>query len=163
MGTETQTEINIRKATIKDASVIYEIGKHSFFDAWRKETVESDLIKAHSCYFVAEINNTVIGYACYWYILDEAQLVNLAVELKYRRKGVARALMNAGEEESKKRNMKFMFLEVRVSNTNAQELYRKMGFTVGSLRKGVYEKPKEDGYIMMKKLNSPINKNGREI
>lgn len=163
MGKETQTEITVRKATKKDAFTIYEIGKHSFLDAWRKETVESDLIKTHSCYFVAEINGNIVGYACYWFILDEAQLVNLAVEPKYRRKGVAKALMDAGEIESIKRNMRFMFLEVRVGNINAQELYRKMGFGVGSLRKGVYENPKEDGYIMMKKLNKSINEIGREI
>ncbi|WP_276873527.1 ribosomal protein S18-alanine N-acetyltransferase [Dialister micraerophilus] len=158
MGKETQSEIKIRKALKKDVNAIYEIGKHSFFDAWRKETVESDLVKSHSCYFVAEFEGRIIGYACYWFILDEAQLVNLAVEPEYRRKGTAKALMNAGETEAVNRNMRFIFLEVRVGNINAQELYRKMGFIVGSLRKGVYENPKEDGYIMMKKLTDPMGR-----
>ena len=66
--------------------------------------------------------------------------------------------MNAGETEAVNRNMRFIFLEVRVGNINAQELYRKMGFIVGSLRKGVYENPKEDGYIMMKKLTDPMGR-----
>ena len=44
--------------------------------------------------------------------------------------------------------MKTLFLEVRTSNEKAQNLYRKYGFKVLGLRKGVYDLPKEDGYIM---------------
>lgn len=48
--------------------------------------------------------------------------------------------------------MKTMFLEVRVSNHGAQNLYKNFGFHVDCLRKSVYELPVEDGYIMSRKL-----------
>ena len=152
MGTETSGEPLIREAAAKDAHAIYEIGTECFTDAWHEETVAADLSKPHSAYLVAEKNGAVVGYACSWYVVDEAQLVNIGVSKKERRRGMADLLMKALLAEAKTRGMASMYLEVRTSNVAAQALYRKYGFTVKALRKGVYDLPKEDGFIMGRPL-----------
>mgnify|MGYP001752960884 FL=1 len=75
-------------------------------------------------------------------------MVNIGVLPIFRRLGAAEKIIQSGIEEALHRHMQTMFLEVRVGNLAAQTLYRKYNFHVVSLRKGVYERPKEDGYIM---------------
>lgn len=152
MGTETSGEPLIREAAAKDAHAIYEIGTECFTDAWHEETVAADLSKPHSAYLVAVKEGAVVGYACSWYVVDEAQLVNIGVSKKERRRGIADSLMKALLAEAKMRGMASIYLEVRTSNVAAQALYRKYGFTVKALRKGVYDLPKEDGFIMGRPL-----------
>ena len=152
MGTETSGEPLIREAAAKDAHAIYEIGTECFTDAWHEETVAADLSKPHSAYLVAVKEGAVVGYACSWYVVDEAQLVNIGVSKKERRRGIADSLMKALLAEAKTHGMASIYLEVRTSNIAAQTLYRKYGFTVKALRKGVYDLPKEDGFIMGRPL-----------
>ena len=148
MGKETGDHILIEEASIKDVKSIYEIGRQCFTDAWREETIKNDLSRDHSVYFIAKINGKAGGYGCFWFIADEAQLVNIGVLPIFRRLGAAEKIIQSGIEEALHRHMQTMFLEVRVGNLAAQTLYRKYNFHVVSLRKGVYERPKEDGYIM---------------
>lgn len=144
----------IRKASEKDAAVITAIGAACFTEeAWREETVRRDMSLPHSLYFIDEEEGRAEGYSCFWFVADEAQLVNIAVLPEARRKGIASALMEAGMEEAMRRGMASLFLEVRTGNLPAQALYRRHGMTVKALRKGVYEEPKEDGYIMGRDLN----------
>lgn len=147
MGENAQA-ITIEKASLQEAKHIYEIGTLCFQDAWRLETVIHDMEGSQSTYFVAKSGDKVLGYGCFWFVADEGQLVNIGVRPEERRKGIAKKILEAGIEESKKRGMATLFLEVRVSNISAQELYRKYDFKVLGLRKNVYEYPVEDGYIM---------------
>lgn len=149
MGTETpRPGIIIRAAQNRDVPAIYAIGAACFSDPWREETVRSDLAREGALYLVAEREDEVLGYACYWYVLDEAQLVNIGVMPRARRQGIAESLVRKGLVQAKAKGMTSMYLEVRVSNLPAQSLYRKFGFAVKALRKQVYEDPLEDGYIM---------------
>ena len=83
----------IEEALASDILAIYEIGRICFSDAWRKETVNHDFQGTHSHYLVARTSEKVIGYACFWYVLDEAQLVNIGVLPEFRKQGVARAIL----------------------------------------------------------------------
>lgn len=149
MGTETpRRNLTIRRAEKRDVPLIYTIGRECFSDPWREETVRHDLAREGALYLVAETGGKVLGYACYWYVLDEAQLVNIGVTPRARRQGIAESLVREGLIEAKAQGMTSMYLEVRVSNLPAQALYRKFGFAVKALRKQVYEDPLEDGYIM---------------
>lgn len=133
MGKTSRYELIVIKAEEKDISDIYQIGTVSFSDAWREETIRNDMKGGHSCYFIAKLAKKVIGYGCFWFIADEAQLMNIGVLPEYRR-------------------MEVIFLEVRVSNLPAQSLYRKHNFQTVSVRQDVYELPRENGYIMSRKV-----------
>ena len=142
----------IEEALASDILAIYEIGRICFSDAWRKETVDHDFQGTHSHYLVARTSEKVIGYACFWYVLDEAQLVNIGVLPEFRKQGAAKAILVAGFVKSLEKALKSMFLEFRVINHGAKYLYNNFGFHVDGLRKSVYELPVEDGYIMSRKL-----------
>lgn len=152
MGTETPGTEVIREAEASAARAVYEIGTQCFSDAWREETVVHDMAQPHSLYLVAQDGEEILGYACFWFVADEAQLVNIGVRPAVRRRGLGARLVEAGLAAAKERHMASMYLEVRVSNVAAQALYRRYGFAVQALRKGVYDLPREDGYIMARTL-----------
>jgi ribosomal-protein-alanine N-acetyltransferase len=154
VGEETRNQITIRQGTAEDAQAIYDIGCQCFSDPWRLETVRHDLEQPLSRYWVAEMDGIVCAYACYWFVADEAQLVNIGVEPSHRRLGMASRLLEAGLNQAEEEGMNTFYLEVRVSNLGAQALYRKFGLSVLTLRKGVYDYPREDGYIMSRSLKS---------
>ena len=74
----------------------------------------------------------------------EREILNLAVDPSQRRRGVARALLQAafGREKSQ------WFLEVRESNQSALQLYRSAGFHVTGRRESYYNDPPESGIVM---------------
>lgn len=152
MGTAASGGLIFRRARQEDAEAVYEIGTLCFSDAWQKATVANDMKGAHSLYFVAEEAGEVIAYACWWFVVDEAQLVNIGVRPTSRRRGIAEELLREGLAESAARGMASVYLEVRVSNLSAQALYRKHGFSVKALRPKVYDLPREDGYIMARTI-----------
>ncbi|WP_297000869.1 ribosomal protein S18-alanine N-acetyltransferase [uncultured Dialister sp.] len=149
---EAAWQVLIQKADASFVHDIYEIGKLCFSDAWREETVAHDMEGDHSEYFIALVDGKTAGYGCYWFIMDEGQLLNIGVRPEYRKKGIGALLLEAGLEEAVKRRMSSLFLEVRVSNEEARRLYKKYGFRMLGTRKGVYDLPREDGYIMSKEL-----------
>ena len=102
------------------------------------------------------MNGEIAGYGCFWFIADEGQLLNIGVRPSFRKKGIGALLLEAGLMEAARRHMNTLFLEVRVSNEEAQRLYKNHGFEVLGLRKGVYDLPKEDGYIMSRKVEGEL-------
>ena len=87
MGKTSRYELIVIKAEEKDISDIYQIGTVSFSDAWREETIRNDMKGGHSCYFIAKLAKKVIGYGCFWFIADEAQLMNIGVLPEYGSSG----------------------------------------------------------------------------
>ena len=149
---EKASGVLIRPASAEDTDSIYEIGTLCFPDAWRRKTVAHDMEGDHSEYFVADLNGEVVGYGCFWFVVDEGQLVNIGVRPECRKRGYAEAILKRGLEECKARNMKTIFLEARVSNSSALALYKKYNFRSLGVRKGVYDLPREDGYIMSREI-----------
>ncbi len=151
MGTASR-QIVIEKAAPADGKAIYEIGTLCFSDAWREETVFHDMEGDYSCYFIAKVDEEIVGYGCFWFIADEGQLVNIGVHPDYRRLGIGEAILTRGIEEARAKGMRTMFLEVRVSNLGAQKMYEKFDFQNLGLRKKVYDLPMEDGYVMEREI-----------
>ena len=75
---------------------------------------------------------------------DEQEILNLAVTPDFRRKGVARALL----DHAFKGFRGAVFLEVRESNDVAQEFYKSLGFKELSKRAGYYDSPPESAIVM---------------
>jgi ribosomal-protein-alanine N-acetyltransferase len=81
-----------------------------------------------------------------------AELQNLATAPEQQRAGVARALLEDLIETCRVRGVRELGLEVRVSNTAAQGLYRARGFRMAGLRRGYYHAPEEDALLMSLEL-----------
>ena len=114
---------------------------------------------AGAVFLVAEVEvnaaSRVAGFAAFHQVLDEADLRNLAVAPEYRRRGVARALIEAACHRLQQAGAKRLFLEVRVSNEPARSLYSSLGFVLHSRRKNYYRDPDEDAYVLCLELSPP--------
>lgn len=141
--------VTFRKMTIHDVNEVYEIEKQSFTLAWTKEAFEQEMLKNEFAYYVlAETQEGVVGYCGMWLVMDEAHITNIAISLKERGKKFGEALMKEAIETAKAQGAKLMTLEARVSNIAALNLYRKLGFQNGGIRKGYYTDNQEDAIVM---------------
>lgn len=92
--------------------------------------------------------DAVIGFAGMWFSLDEAHITTIGVDPTHRNQGLGELLFLCMIDEAVARGANWLTLEVRVSNTPAQSLYRKYGFTVHGTRKRYYSDNNEDAHIM---------------
>jgi ribosomal-protein-alanine N-acetyltransferase len=90
----------------------------------------------------------IVGFAGMWLLYDEAHVTTIAVAPEHRGRGLGELLLIALFEEAINRGAEWLTLEVRVTNTPAQTLYEKYGFTRQGLRRRYYSDNGEDAYIM---------------
>ena len=86
-------------------------------------------------------------------MLDEAQIINVATNVAFRGKGYAKDVLAKVFEECSEREITFISLEVRESNVPAISLYQSLGFTIEGTRKNFYSNPRENAFVMIKKLD----------
>ena len=126
--------------------------KRCFADPWSEASVRSELSNPLSYWLVAQEDGKLIGYVGSQSVAPEADVMNLAVAPEWRNKGVGRALMTALIAQLHSRGITALFLEVRVGNTPAQNLYRSLGFVEAGRRPKYYVNPTEDALILRKEL-----------
>lgn len=142
-------QVTFRKMTLHDVDKVYEIEKESFTLAWTKEAFEQEMVKNEFAYYVvAETEEDIIGYCGMWLVIDEAHITNIAISPSQRGKKLGEALMKAAIDAAKAHGAKLMTLEARVSNIVAINLYKKLGFQNGGIRKGYYTDNQEDAIVM---------------
>lgn len=147
--------ITIRDMKESDLDRVMEIENQSFNPPWSREAFLLELTKnLLAKYIVAEVNGDVAGYGGIWLIIDEGHVTNIAVDEKYRNKGVGSRILEGLIQICKDRNMTAMTLEVRRSNEPAKTLYKKYGFKEYGVRKGYYQDNHEDAIIMWKDIYS---------
>ena len=126
--------------------------KQCFSDPWSETSVRSELSNPLSLWLVAEDGGKVVGYVGSQSVAPEADVMNLAVAPEWRSRGIGRALMTALIAQLHSRGITALFLEVRVGNTPAQNLYRSLGFVEVGRRPKYYVNPTEDALILRKEL-----------
>jgi ribosomal-protein-alanine N-acetyltransferase len=93
-------------------------------------------------------NHYIVGFSGISMLAGEAHVTNLAVRRAYRGRGLGELLLIATVDLATELKATFMTLEVRVSNTVAQQLYSKYGFLEMGLRRAYYLDNREDALIM---------------
>lgn len=121
-----------------------------FSTPWSERSIRSELKNPLSLWLVALQDERVIGYVGSQSVLGEADMMNLAVSLEYRRNGVARALVTRLIENLAENQIHALNLEVRASNNPAISLYDSLGFVQVGRRPNYYHRPKEDAFILRK-------------
>ena len=142
--------IHIKPMTQNDIDGILEIEKMSYGEHhWSKDSFYSELTNNLARYFCAfDESGKLLGYSGSWLVLDEAHITNISVAPEYRRKKIGEALLVSIFEACYKNLVKYLTLEVRVSNTPAIKLYEKYSFKSLGTRKGYYQNNNEDALIM---------------
>lgn len=139
--------------TEQDIPAVVEIEEEVFPVPWTKEIFEHEMNgNNYAHYVVAVENDTVIGHCGMWIVLDECQITNVAVRKHLRGHGIGEGLMQEAVKLCNEMKVKVMTLEVRVSNETAQNLYRKLGFLDGGIRKNYYSDDREDALVMWVEL-----------
>lgn len=97
----------------------------------------------------------IVGYGGLWNIMAEAHISTVAVHPDYRGRGWGEILLAGMVQRSITLQAGFVVLEVRVSNTSAQNLYRKYEFQTASVKAKYYRNNNEDAYDMRLDLGQP--------
>ena len=142
--------IRIREMTAADVVWVAALEKICFHDPWSEGSVASELNNPLSLWLVAVDDGRVVGYVGSQTVIDESDMMNIAVHPDHRRQGIAEALIEALTNALREKGSRGLTLEVRVSNAPAITLYEKLGFSQVGLRKNYYRNPKEDALILRK-------------
>ncbi len=143
-------KVKIRRMEKRDLEQVEVIETASYGPHhWSKDAFANELQNGYARYYVAlNQNDEVIGYMGLWHVIDEAHFSTICVSPDYRRKSVGEALFKRLVDDCYENMIKYITLEVRVSNTVAQGLYTKYGLKNLGTRKGYYQDNNEDAFIM---------------
>lgn len=144
----------LRPAVEADLNQVVQIERSSFADPWTEESFRR-LLGGHPAIFqVIECppDFRVAGYVIAFAVGEDAELLNVAVEPKFRGKGLAGQMLDAVLMELGGRGVRTAFLEVRESNSAARALYGSRGFTEIGRRRNYYRRPVEDALVMRRIL-----------
>lgn len=144
----------IREMVFQDCEAVYDVEKAAFTDAWSLQSLQEIFRYSNNFYFVAEEDNRIVGFAGIMHIIDEAEIINIAVLPSYRKAGIGRQLMEAILQKGEELLVKNYYLEVRENNIPAIRLYKSFDFKMISKRKAYYQKPIEDALIMIKQQDN---------
>ena len=134
---------------LADVADVLEIERLSFSSPWPAYAFEQELTAnrlAH--YLVARLDGRVVAFGGIWLMVDEAHITTFGVHPDHRRQGIGRRLLLRLAELAIALGSARMTLEVRVSNTPAQDLYRSFGFRVVGRRIAYYSDDGEDALVM---------------
>jgi [ribosomal protein S18]-alanine N-acetyltransferase len=122
---------------------------------WSAESLQrfsGDEATSGGLFLVSESQGQISGFILARHVVDEAEILNLAVLSAYRRRGQASSLLAAALAVFQDPGVLRIFLEVRESNSSAISFYKKHSFEVIGLRPGYYHDPDEAALRMMRRL-----------
>ena len=124
----------------------------SFSTPWSYQQLADELNNPLAHYVVLLADGKCVGYGGGFAVAGEFEITTIAVDAAQRRKGYGERILCGLTDRAKAAGAETMYLEVRVSNTPAQELYRKLGFAEIGRRADYYTKPTEDAVLMARTI-----------
>jgi ribosomal-protein-alanine N-acetyltransferase len=155
-------DYTIRRSNKEDLSDVISINLSSLPENYAYPFFEEILNELPEAFLVAEKDGVVVGYMMCrieyglstlhkFGLARKGHIVSLAVLEQHRRKGLGQGLVEEASRALKNKNCSEVFLEVRVSNSEAVGLYEKLGFKVVSNLRWYY-RDGEDAYMMARAL-----------
>jgi [ribosomal protein S18]-alanine N-acetyltransferase len=145
--------IEIRRLTPADLGEIERIERHAYPTPWSRSMFAGELAKPSSvCVGAYDEENLqrLAGYLIVSRYVDAWHIMNIAVDDAYRRRGVAKQLLDELFATTAGDSLRGYTLEVRISNQRAISLYEHAGFRITGVRRGYYTDNREDAYVMWK-------------
>jgi [ribosomal protein S18]-alanine N-acetyltransferase len=145
--------LSVRPMRPEDIEAVAEIESGTFSTPWKGDTFLGLVDRPSAELWTLQLEGVgVVGYAVLWCILDQGELANIAVRADMRGRGYGAYLLERMLDVARERGVETIYLEVRVSNEPAAALYGGFGFTDVGVRRGYYDKPKEDARVLMLRL-----------
>ncbi|MBQ3434485.1 MAG: ribosomal protein S18-alanine N-acetyltransferase [Selenomonadaceae bacterium] len=141
--------ITVKEATLTDVAEIVKIEQACFSTPWTEQGISESIENENTHLYIALADGTVAGYMGVQIFSGEGYVTNVATLPEYRRKGVAKALI----ERVLQNEMDFLTLEVRESNAPAIALYESIGFERVGVRPHFYRNPDENAVLMTIELS----------
>jgi [ribosomal protein S18]-alanine N-acetyltransferase len=135
-------ELSLRKLLVDDIPNVMMLERSVHLHPWRQSSFE-DCLKGRQRCWLAEHKDSLVGYVVITHAGGDAELLNISVAQKFQRKGIGSCLLQHAVN-CVRGHADMLFLEVRVSNRKAIELYSKEGFFELGHRKNYY--PTLNGY-----------------
>ncbi len=143
-----KNKVKIEQISENDAPSVAKIERECFSTPFSEADILGYISDPIWGFFVAKAEDEVLGYISFTKILDECQIVNVAVSQSARKMGVGAALIENLLNYCKQNDVCKLFLEVRQSNVPAIKLYEKFGFLTVGVSKNHYSLPTEDALLM---------------
>ena len=130
-------------ATVGDAMVLGRIHANSFPVPWSTDDFALFLRQSEVFGWITGTGNEPEAFVLFRRVVDEAEIMTLAVVPQRRRNGMAARLLHHALDELRQRGTTTCYLEVAVDNVAARALYASIGFVACGRRRGYYDRPGE--------------------
>ena len=141
--------VELRRLEPRDLDAVEEIERASYPTPWSRSMFVAELRKPSSLALGAySAEGDLVGYAFVSRYVDAWHVMNVAVSVEFRRRGIATTLLERLFEVTATDPRRGYTLEVRVSNLDAIRLYEQLGFEARGIRRGYYTDNREDAVIM---------------
>ncbi|MPZ38200.1 MAG: ribosomal-protein-alanine N-acetyltransferase [Rhizobiales bacterium] len=128
----------LSEATPQDAAAIAKLHAASFNRGWSEDEIDRLMLERNVLTHRATVNGRLVGFIISRIAAGEAEILSVAVATSYRRKGLARRMLNLHMGRLAGSGTRVLFLEVDEGNAAACQLYRRAGFREAGRREGYY-------------------------
>lgn len=143
-----------------DLGTVMAVERAAYNYPWTEAILKDCMRVGYYC-VVCEINNLVVAHGIMSFGVRECHILNVCVHPQFQRKGIATQLICYLLETSRWKGADIAFLEVRISNEGACNLYKQLGFSEIGVRKNYYpaSSGREDALILSLELSAYSQKN----
>ena len=142
--------MTFREMLVEDLDQVMEIENDLISPPWTREGFFTFLLKDENMFFVVEEKGQILGYCSMQTVLDEGDILNVAVTRDRQKEGIEYFLVDSMLMLAAARGIHIVHLEVRESNGSARRLYQRLGFKEDGFRKNYYTEPVENAVLMTK-------------
>jgi [ribosomal protein S18]-alanine N-acetyltransferase len=139
--------------SVSDIDDVLTIEGSSFARPWSAKMFMEEMSNQTASVIVFKIGGKLVGYLCFWEVVDEGHLLNIAVHPERRRGGLGTFMMDYLERSCRQRGLNRILLDVGRRNVPARTLYKKCGFESIGFRKNYYAEIQDDALVMEKRLS----------
>jgi ribosomal-protein-alanine N-acetyltransferase len=141
----------LRPMTVASLDGVLELENAVYPFPWTRGNFVDSLVAGYTAWTLNHVDGDLVGYCIAMSGVGEMHLLNITIAPAARRRGHARRVVGELVRLCRSRRESRLWLEVRESNGDAREVYRRLGFAAIGRRKGYYPAPagqREDAIVM---------------
>jgi [ribosomal protein S18]-alanine N-acetyltransferase len=144
-------EAALSEAGPADAGALAALHAASFHRGWSEDEFERLLLDRNVVAHRAIVRGILVGFILSRLVLDEAEILSVAVASAWRGRGLARQLLDTNLRRLAARGTRSVFLEVGEANVAARRLYRGAGFRDVGRRESYYSATRDSAAIILRR------------